>query len=151
MIVLKDLEEFAGWWRVGLLYLLSGITGNIASAVFTPYAVNVGPGGACFGQIGALFVELFQNWQLLFTPVRGLLKLIIITTILFALGITPWVDNYSHVFGFITGVLVSFAIMPYVCFSKFIRYNTSCSLRVSMGVLYKLDNCSVGLYHILPI
>jgi membrane associated rhomboid family serine protease len=53
MVVLKDLEKFAGWWRIGIVYILSGITGNIASALFLPYTVNVGPGGSCFGLVGS--------------------------------------------------------------------------------------------------
>jgi len=28
-----------------------------------------------------------------------------------------------------------------------LRFNALCSLRVSLGVLYKLDNCDVELYH----
>lgn len=98
--------------------MLSGITGNIASAIFIPYSINVGPGAACFGQIGALFVELFQNWQLLFAPFRGLLKLLLITAVLFIFGLVPWLNNFAHLFGFVTGVLVSFSIMPYVCFGN---------------------------------
>ena len=32
-----------------------------------------------------------------------------------------------------------------------IWYNIPCSLRVSVGVLYKLDNCAVELYNVLQI
>jgi len=47
---------------------------------------------------------------------------------------------------------------PYVCnfvkllkktapINNTIRYNSPISLRVSVGGLYKLDNCSIGLYN----
>lgn len=30
----------------------------------------------------------------------------------------PWIDNYAHMFGFIFGLLLSFAILPYVTFGS---------------------------------
>ncbi|XP_063050060.1 inactive rhomboid protein 2-like, partial [Engraulis encrasicolus] len=37
MTILRDLEKLAGWHRISLIYVLSGITGNLASALFLPY------------------------------------------------------------------------------------------------------------------
>nr|XP_020032551.1 inactive rhomboid protein 1 isoform X4 [Castor canadensis] len=37
MTVLRDLEKLAGWHRIAIIYLLSGVTGNLASAIFLPY------------------------------------------------------------------------------------------------------------------
>ena len=68
MVVLRDLEKLAGWWRIGLIYVLSGIVGNLGSAIFVPYRPDVGPSGACFGLIACLFVEFIQSWQLLDQP-----------------------------------------------------------------------------------
>ena len=33
-------------------------------------------------------------------------------------GLLPWIDNYAHIFGFIFGILLSFAILPYVTFGS---------------------------------
>lgn len=41
MTILRDLEKLAGWHRISLIYLLSGITGNLASAIFLPYRAEV--------------------------------------------------------------------------------------------------------------
>lgn len=41
MTVLRDLEKLAGWHRIAIIYLLSGITGNLASAIFLPYRAEV--------------------------------------------------------------------------------------------------------------
>jgi membrane associated rhomboid family serine protease len=30
----------------------------------------------------------------------------------------PWVDNYAHLFGFIFGFLLSYAILPFVTFGR---------------------------------
>lgn len=71
MVVLRDLEKLAGWWRIGLIYVLSGIVGNLGSAIFVPYRPDVGPSGACFGLIACLFVEFIQSWQLLDQPLES--------------------------------------------------------------------------------
>ena len=36
-------------------------------------------------------------------------------------GLLPWIDNYAHLFGFIFGFLVSYAIMPFVTFGIYER------------------------------
>ncbi|KAI1896024.1 hypothetical protein AGOR_G00090540 [Albula goreensis] len=65
MTILRDLEKLAGWLRISIIYILSGITGNLASAIFLPYKAEVGPAGSQFGILACLFVELFQSWQIL--------------------------------------------------------------------------------------
>ena len=42
-----------------------------------------------------------------------------ITAVLFLAGLLPWVDNYVHLFGFIFGFLLSYALQPYVTFGVF--------------------------------
>ncbi|XP_018617554.1 inactive rhomboid protein 1 isoform X2 [Scleropages formosus] len=44
MTILRDLEKLAGWLRISIIYILSGITGNLASAIFLPYRAEVGWG-----------------------------------------------------------------------------------------------------------
>ncbi|CAG5114017.1 Oidioi.mRNA.OKI2018_I69.chr2.g8101.t1.cds [Oikopleura dioica] len=119
MVVLRDLEKLAGWWRIALIYILSGMVGNLASAIFVPYKPDVGPSGAQYGLIACLFVEFIQSWQLLDQPWHAVLKLAVIAIFLFLFGLLPWVDNYAHIFGFISGILLSFALLPYIVFGKF--------------------------------
>lgn len=42
MTILRDLEKLAGWHRIAIIFVLSGITGNLASAIFLPYRAEVG-------------------------------------------------------------------------------------------------------------
>uniref|UniRef100_A0A4W3IHX5 Inactive rhomboid protein n=1 Tax=Callorhinchus milii TaxID=7868 RepID=A0A4W3IHX5_CALMI len=42
MTVLRDLEKLAGWLRISVIYILSGVVGNLASAIFLPYRAEVG-------------------------------------------------------------------------------------------------------------
>lgn len=44
MTILRDLEKLAGWHRISIIFILSGITGNLASAIFLPYRAEVGLG-----------------------------------------------------------------------------------------------------------
>ncbi|XP_057698729.1 inactive rhomboid protein 2-like isoform X3 [Corythoichthys intestinalis] len=37
MTILRDLEKLAGWVRISIIYIFSGITGNLASSLFLPY------------------------------------------------------------------------------------------------------------------
>ncbi|XP_077481211.1 inactive rhomboid protein 1 isoform X2 [Stigmatopora argus] len=41
MTVLRDVEKLAGWLRISIIYVLSGVTGNLASAIFLPYRAEV--------------------------------------------------------------------------------------------------------------
>ena len=39
--VMRDLEKLIGWLRIGIIYLLSGAVGSLASASFLPYDIGV--------------------------------------------------------------------------------------------------------------
>ena len=41
MTILRDLEKLAGWLRISIIYIVSGVTGNLASALFLPYRAEV--------------------------------------------------------------------------------------------------------------
>lgn len=67
MTILRDLEKLTGCLRISIIFMLSGITGNLASAIFLPYRAEVGTlwsrkgpiqlGYMPWGQVGAL-----QSW-----------------------------------------------------------------------------------------
>ena len=39
--ILRDIEKMAGWARIAVIYLASGMGGNLWSSVLTPYQVEV--------------------------------------------------------------------------------------------------------------
>lgn len=39
--LMRDLEKLAGPLRIGIIYLGSGMAGNLASAIFVPYRAEV--------------------------------------------------------------------------------------------------------------
>ena len=39
--MMRDLEKLAGWFRIAIIYIGSGIAGSLSSAIFLPYHVEV--------------------------------------------------------------------------------------------------------------
>ncbi|XP_049577703.1 inactive rhomboid protein 2 isoform X1 [Syngnathus scovelli] len=151
MTILRDLEKLAGWVRISIIYVFSGITGNLASALFLPYRTEVGPAGSQFGLLACLFVELFQSWQMLEKPWKAFLKLLGIVFFLFLCGLLPWIDNIAHIFGFLSGMLLSFAFLPYVTFGTFDKYRKRILIGVSLLAYIGLFSSLIVWFYIYPI
>uniref|UniRef100_A0A3Q2YBJ7 Inactive rhomboid protein n=1 Tax=Hippocampus comes TaxID=109280 RepID=A0A3Q2YBJ7_HIPCM len=151
MTILRDLEKLAGWVRISIIYIFSGITGNLASALFLPYRAEVGPAGSQFGLLACLFVELFQGWQMLEKPWKAFLKLLGIVFFLFLCGLLPWIDNIAHIFGFLSGMLLSFAFLPYVTFGTFDKYRKRVLIVVSLLAYIGLFSSLIVWFYIYPI
>ncbi|XP_078392755.1 inactive rhomboid protein 2-like, partial [Cetorhinus maximus] len=151
MSILRDLEKLAGWLRISIIYILSGIMGNLASAIFLPYRAEVGPAGSQFGLLACLFVELFQSWQILEKPWKSLMKLIGIVLFLFVFGMLPWIDNIAHIFGFISGFLLSFAFLPYITFGQSDKCRKRIMIIVSLLVFIGLTASLVIWFYVYPI
>uniref|UniRef100_A0A1A7Y935 Inactive rhomboid protein n=1 Tax=Iconisemion striatum TaxID=60296 RepID=A0A1A7Y935_9TELE len=151
MTILRDLEKLAGWVRISIIYIFSGITGNLASALFLPYRAEVGPAGSQFGLLACLFVELFQGWQMLENPWKAFLKLLGIVLFLFMCGLLPWIDNIAHIFGFLSGLLLSFAFLPYVTFGTFDKYRKRILIAVSLLAYVGLFSSLIVWFYVYHI
>ncbi|XP_072168478.1 inactive rhomboid protein 1-like [Diadema setosum] len=151
MTILRDLEKLAGWLRIGIIYIFSGIGGNLTSAIFIPYRAEVGPAGAQFGLLACLVVEVFQNWQILRSPGMALLKLLAIITVLFLLGLLPWIDNFAHLGGFVCGIFLSFIFLPYICFGEFDRNRKRIQMVVCAVLLATYFAVGFTLFYVRPI
>jgi membrane associated rhomboid family serine protease len=64
------LEQQFGFWKVGLVYLVSGFGGSVLSVLFIRKGVSVGASGALFGLLGAMLSELITNWTIYTNRVR---------------------------------------------------------------------------------
>jgi len=73
---------------------------------------------------------------------------------LIVFGFLPWVDNFAHVFGFISGILISLVIMPYITFNQSGLFYTrkgrilviTASLLIVIGLLVTL----VAVFYAIP-
>ncbi|KAL5213638.1 hypothetical protein ABZP36_002790 [Zizania latifolia] len=105
------LEQQFGFWKVGLVYLVSGFGGSTLSVLFIRKGISVGASGALFGLLGAMLSELITNWTIYTNRFAAMANLIIIAAINLALGILPHVDNFAHIGGFVTGFLLGFVLL----------------------------------------
>jgi membrane associated rhomboid family serine protease len=111
------MEQEAGVQRFAPVYLLGGLMGSVASAVFLPDLLSVGASGACFAIIGAVWGDMFQNWGGIVAAGQCcsctvmFIVLSLTTAFNLMLGLMPFVDNFAHVFGFLGGVFVSSVLM----------------------------------------
>ncbi|RXM36770.1 Inactive rhomboid protein 2 [Acipenser ruthenus] len=151
MTVLRDLEKLAGWLRISIIYILSGITGNLASALFLPYRAEVGPAGSQFGLLACLFVELIQGWQILEKPWKAFCKLLGVVLFLFLCGLLPWIDNIAHIFGFLSGLLLSFAFLPYITFGTSDKYRKRALILLTLVAFLGLFSSLIIWFYIHPI
>ncbi len=114
LIVGSNLELAVGKIKYLVIYIASGLCGNIISAVWDirtgEYAVSAGASGAVFGLIGALFyITLCNRGQNGDISGRRLAFMILI---MLYYGFTnTGVDNAAHVGGLLSGFL--FAVLLY--------------------------------------
>ncbi len=109
---------------------------------------QVGPSGALFGIIACLFVELFQTWQMIVSPLKALLKLSAIVLLLFVAGLLPYIDNFAHIFGFIYGLLSAFAFLPYLTFGKWDLRRKRIQVIVALALLIAISTVGAILFYI---
>lgn len=148
---MRDLEKLAGPVRIGIIYIISGIAGNLASAIFVPYRAEVGPSGSQFGLLACLFVEVINCWPLIRYPWTALGRLIGLTGTLFLVGLLPWVDNYAHIFGFIFGFLLSYALLPFVSFGPYDRRRKVLLIWVCLLAVLVMLSALIILFYVTPI
>lgn len=104
-IIGSQVESFFGKFKFLLIYLGSGIIGNLLSICFMN-SISGGASGCIFGLLGALLY--FGNHYRLY--LGNAMKSQIIPTILINLMIgfmIPGVDNFAHIGGLIGGLFIS--------------------------------------------
>lgn len=122
-IFLADLERLLGPIRTAILYIGSGVAGNLTSAILEPYRPEVGPLSSLAGCLAALAVLLTQShWKQLRKPHMAMLKLAAITGLLFGMGNLPWQQNvFGLVGGILFGTFITIALVPFVSIGKYRR------------------------------
>lgn len=112
----KAVEQIHGFFPAVVQFVVPAIGGIILSAIFLPEYITVGASGGIFGLIGACISDIIMNWGLLFNEFvneRGArlshAKVLIVLAVDIAvnciLGLTPFIDNFTHLGGMIYGFL----------------------------------------------
>ncbi|KAH9099033.1 hypothetical protein LEN26_016403 [Aphanomyces euteiches] len=106
-----ELENTFDRRRIVIIYFSSGLIGAIVSSVFVPDVVGVGASGAIFGLFGATFAEFILNWDLYANRCCHMANLIVVAVVNLAIGLLPYVNNFAHLSGFLSGMGLGFAML----------------------------------------
>uniref|UniRef100_A0A0A9W1Q1 Inactive rhomboid protein 1 n=2 Tax=Lygus hesperus TaxID=30085 RepID=A0A0A9W1Q1_LYGHE len=149
--LMRDLEKLTGTSRIIIIYIGSGVAGNLASAIFVPYRADVGPAGSQSGLLACLIVEILNMWPMLKHPYYALFKHLLIALFLFIIGVLPWFDNFSSFFGFIFGFLLSYAILPFVSLGEYDRQKKIFLIWVCLVTTAFLFLLLVLFFYVIPV
>lgn len=115
------MEASIGSTRMGIIWFVSGLSGIVFASFTEPNTVAVGSSGAVYGLFAVLYLDLFQSWPILDNPKRDTLLLTLGVIFALAIGFLPYIDNYSHIGGFIGGLLIGIVVMPQISFGRWDR------------------------------
>ena len=108
-----------GFFAIAILFIIPAIGGTLLSALFLPEYISVGASGGIFGLIGGCIADISLNWNLLFSKevnisndgqrfrnVKVLVWLLVDILLNVLIGLTPFVDNFTHLGGMVYGFLI---------------------------------------------
>ncbi len=115
----RDVEALFGTPRFAVIYLLGGLSGSLASFVFTD-GLSVGASGAIFAIFGAELVYLYhhrelhgKNGQRLFSRLLVFMVLELAIGFIGEVGIGGFrIDNAGHIGGLVGGIVLAWFIGP---------------------------------------
>jgi membrane associated rhomboid family serine protease len=108
----REMELVIGSFRLALVYFSSGIFGFVLGGNFAPPAIaSTGASGCLFGILALVLLDLIYSWNERPKPGRELLIILIDIVISFVLGLLPGLDNFSHIGGFLMGLVLGICIL----------------------------------------
>lgn len=111
------IEQSHGFVNAAIAFIIAGVGGTVLSALFLPQYVSVGASGGIFGFIGMCISDICVNWNLLFVKQSDedkdnrfrhamvIIWLVVDIVINCLIGLTPFVDNFTHLGGLVYGFL----------------------------------------------
>jgi membrane associated rhomboid family serine protease len=142
-----------GFMAIAILFIVPAIGGTLLSALFLPEYISVGASGGIFGLIGGCIADIVTNWNLLFSKevhisndgqrfrnVKVLVWLLVDILLNVLIGLTPFVDNFTHLGGMVYGFLCGL--------SKLERLSKA-FFGVQKGLMSKVQNWLVRFFGIL--
>ena len=92
-------EQFFSKWEYLVIYLVSGLVGNLFSLFLLPLnTISLGASGAIYGLAGATFLIVIR------TNRQFVLWILIYMAYMIIYSFTPGVDSWAHIFGFLAGL-----------------------------------------------
>ncbi len=103
-------ERVYGRKKYIFIYIISGIIASFSSYIFST-GVAIGASGAIFGVLGAVLIFAFKMKSLIGRSFLTNVLMVILLNIMIGLSI-PNVDNFAHMGGLISGILMSLILIP---------------------------------------
>jgi membrane associated rhomboid family serine protease len=108
----REMELVIGSFRFALVYFSSGIFGFVLGGNFAPPMIaSTGASGCLFGILALVLLDLIYSWNERPKPGRELLIILLDIVISFVLGLLPGLDNFSHIGGFLMGLVLGICIL----------------------------------------
>lgn len=107
-------EKNWGTARIAFLYFFTALGATLLSCVSSANTVSVGASGALFGMLGANISYICMNWKDIPSPERQLCQAccVVVINIVIGMGWTAGnIDNFAHVGGLISGLLMGLAFV----------------------------------------
>jgi rhomboid protease GluP len=102
-------ESLYGRWTFAGIYLITGVSGGLASIAWNPRVLSVGASGAIFGLAGALIASFYLGeFSLPRAAISGTLRSLVIFAV-FNLGfgqLFGGIDNACHIGGLVSGLIL---------------------------------------------
>mmetsp|Transcript_5763 Transcript_5763/g.13575 ORF Transcript_5763/g.13575 Transcript_5763/m.13575 type:complete len:533 (-) Transcript_5763:93-1691(-) len=132
----RAIEKNHGMTCLSLVYFLPSVAAFVWTALLSPGKIGVGASGGVFGLMGACVADIIVNWDLMFLvfkdhtgvskcclKLKSVFYLLLDLAFHLILGFLPFVDNFSHLGGFIYGFLAAFVVMERLSLSFFGKGN----------------------------
>ena len=108
-VIGSQIESFLGKIKYLIIYLFSGIIGSMFSIIFGGANASIGASGAIFGLMGALLYFGYYYRVYLGNIVKSQILPLIILNLLIGFLFTG-IDNFAHIGGLISGILMTMAL-----------------------------------------
>jgi membrane associated rhomboid family serine protease len=106
-----SMESEYGAFKLVFVFLFSGISSFVLSAIMLPQIVSVGASGAILGIIGALYPDMLHNLDFQPDSRKTCIKLSLLILFVLVTGLVPLVDNFVHIGGLIGGILSGLLVL----------------------------------------
>lgn len=108
----RDMEKEIGSLRFALVYFSAGIFGFVFGGNFAPAGIaSTGASGSLFGILALSLLDLLYKWKQRRSPGKDLMFIALDVAIAFVLGLLPGLDNFSHIGGFLMGLVLGVCIL----------------------------------------
>ncbi|KAK4631624.1 hypothetical protein CLAFUW4_03160 [Fulvia fulva] len=108
----RDVELQIGSIRFAVLYFASGIFGFVLGGNFAATGIaSTGCSGSLFGILALTLLDLLYHWRERKSPIKDLMFILVDVIIAFVLGLLPGLDNFSHIGGFLMGLVLGICLL----------------------------------------